>query len=323
MNENHSAKRTVIVTGGNAGLGYHAAKHLAAAGRFHVVLACRDVGRGDEAAARIAAETGHAEVSSMQLDLASLRSVRQFPSALAARSLPVLGAVVCNAGTQIVSGLARTEDGSETTFAVNHLGHFLLVNLLLPSLAQGARVIFVSSGTHDPAQRTGMPAPRLGTIRDLAHPDAAAFQNPGLAGRRAYTTSKLCNVLCTYELARRLAAEHRSVTVNAFDPGLMPGSGLARDYGALSRFGWRFALPLLRFFVPNVHSTESSGETLAKLVLDPRFEGVSGKYFVGSKEERSSVESYDEAKWAALWAVSEELTGLSRSESFAASEAGR
>ena len=300
----------VLVTGGNAGLGYHAARHVAVDLRRHVLLACRDPGRGCEAAARIAAETGNPNVVSIALDLARLRSVRDLAVALAARPGPPLGAVVCNAGTQIVSGLVLTEDGYETTFAVNHLGHFLLVKLLLPSLAANARVIFVSSGTHDPALRTGLPAPRLGSIRELARPDAADFRDPGLAGRRAYATSKLCNVLCAYELARRLAAAHRPITVNAFDPGLMPGSGLGRDYSAPARFAWRFVLPLLRPFVPNVNSVETSGERLAALVQDPRFAGVSGKYFVGAREERSSAESYDEAKAAALWAVSEELADL-------------
>ena len=301
---------TVLVTGGNAGLGFHAARHVAADRRRHILLACRDPGRGDEAAARIAAETGNPNVASIALDLARLQAVRTFAGALVGRPGPPLGAVVCNAGTQVVSGLVLTEDGYETTFAVNHLAHFLLVSLLLPSLADNARVIFVSSGTHDPAQRTGMPAPRLGSIRDLARPDPADFDDPGLAGRRAYTTSKLCNVLCAYELARRLAAAHRPIAANAFDPGLMPGSGLARDYGGLARFGWRFVLPLLRPFVPNVNSVETSGERLARLVLDPRFAGVSGRYFVGLREARLSAESYDEAKASALWAVSEELAGL-------------
>ncbi len=155
-----------------------------------------------------------------------------------------------------------------------------------------------------------MPAPRLGTIHDLARPAAADFADPGLAGRRAYTTSKLCNVLFSHELARRVAAAGRPILVNAFDPGLMPGSGLARDYGAFSRFGWRFVLPVLRLFVANVHSPETSGKALASLVLDPRFEGISGKYFVGDRQEASSAESYDEARAAELWRVSAELVGL-------------
>lgn len=302
-----SASRTVIVTGGNTGLGFHAATRLAADPSWRVVLACRDTARGGEAAEKIALATGNAAVEARVLDLGSLASVRAFTDGLAASDRPPLAALLCNAGLQVVRGLTLTVDGFETTFAVNHLGHLYLTELLLPRCAGRARVVFVSSGTHDPAQRTGMPAPELRSAAALARPDAADFRDPGLAGRRAYTTSKLCNVLTAYELSRRLAASGRDVLVNAFDPGLMPGSGLARDYGALSRFGWRFLLPALRLFVANVNSVASSGEALARRVTDPRLDGVSGRYFVGEKEERSSAESYDEAKAATLYRESMDL----------------
>ena len=242
----------------------------------------------------------------MKLDLASLESVRQFASALAERDLPPLRGLVCNAGLQVVSGSTFTEDGFETTFGVNHLGHFLLANLLAPRLVGPARILFVSSGTHDPSRKTGMPAPRYDTAARLAHPPVSATQDPGLEGRRAYTTSKLCNILCTYELDRRLrqaglSTVERPITVNAFDPGLMPGSGLARDYGALAQLGWRYVLPVLALFAPGVHTTKRSGKALARLVLDPGLERVSGKYFEGARAVPSSDESYDEAKAAELW----------------------
>src|SRR5205807_7305075 len=112
-------------------------------------------------------------------------------------------------------------------------------------------------------------------------PDA----NASTAGRRAYTTSKLCNVMFAYELSRRLRAHGRgTITVNAFDPGLMPGTGLARDYGPAQRFIWNYALPALRF-IPGVNSANRSGRDLARLVLDPELESVSGKYFVGRKQD--------------------------------------
>ena len=95
-----------------------------------------------------------------------------------------------------------------------------------------------------------------------------------------------------------------------FDPGLMPGSRLARDYSPWQRFAWRFVLPLMRV-LPQVHSTRTSGERLAALVADPRFEGVSGRYFDGLKDVRSSSDSYDADKAADLWSTSERLCGLS------------
>ena len=219
----------------------------------------------------------------------------------------------------------RTEDHFEATFGVNHLGHFLLANLMLRHLGAPGRIVFVSSGTHDPGQRTGMPAPMLREARSLAAPDdeEEARRNPGLVGRRRYTTSKLCNVLCAYEMDRRLRAggastPDRPISVNAFDPGLMPGTGLARDYGPSIRFAWNLLGPLLcrmmRPFVANIHSPEESGRALARLVLDPSLENVSGRYFEGLAEIRSSAESYDQSKATTLWEQSAELVGLSQQE---------
>ncbi len=97
------------------------------------------------------------------------------------------------------------------------------------------------------------------------------------------------------------------VTVNAFDPGLMPGSGLARDYSPIGRWAWRYVFPLLRV-LPNVNSTRSSGARLAALVIDPRFDGVTGAYFEGKRPIRSSADSYDREKALDLWETSERLT---------------
>jgi NAD(P)-dependent dehydrogenase (short-subunit alcohol dehydrogenase family) len=284
-----------------------------------VVLACRRPDAAAEAVQRIMLATGNAHVEALPLDLASLTSVRRFAASLGPER-PPLKAIVCNAGVQVVSGTTFTEDGFETTFGVNHLGHFLLVNLLLFRLRGPARVVFVASGTHDPAQNTGMPAPVWMDPHELARPTPAP---PGLTaevGRSRYTTSKLCNVLCAYELARRLedaglTRVDRPLTVTAFDPGMMPGSGLARDYGPLQRFAWRFLLPAMRLFMPNVNTTESSGRNLARLVTDPALATVTGRYFEGMADIRSSEESYDVAKARALWEASVELVGLTAADS--------
>ena len=174
------------------------------------------------------------------MDLASLTSVRAFVENVRAAGLPPLHAIVCNAGVQVVSGTEWTEDGVEMTFGVNHLGHFALVQGLLDELAHPARIVVVSSGTHDPSKHTGMPDPSYTSAADLAQPRAEQSHD----GRRRYTTSKLCNVLFTYELDRRLGHGGQGVTVNAFDPGLMPGSGLARDYPPTA--ATRVALPAAR-----------------------------------------------------------------------------
>jgi light-dependent protochlorophyllide reductase len=314
---------TAIVTGANTGLGFECARALAENGDWHVVVACRSAEKGREAVKRLVAQTGHKEIEAMTLDLASLESVRNFARDYAAERRPPLRAIVCNAATQIVTGRTFTKDGYETTFAVNHLGHFLLVNLMLAQMAPPARIVVVSSGTHDPAQTTGMPAPLYRRARILARPDedSKPLDDPqGTAGRRAYTTSKLCNVLFTYELDRRLRAEKAagqngaSITVNAFDPGLMPGTGLARDYGRMARFAWRFVLPVLRPFVPNVNSVARSGRSLASMVTEPRFDRISGKYFQGARDVPSSKDSYDPAMAAELWESSAAMVKLTPDE---------
>lgn len=315
--------RTVIVTGGSQGLGYQAAKNVAAAGDgWHVVVAGRSEEKVAEAVGRMRAESGNPRVVGMVLDLASLRSVRSFAEAFAAREdLPPLGALVCNAGLQVVSGTTYTEDGFETTFGVNHLGHFLLVNLLLEHTVSPARIVFVSSGTHDPKQRTGMPAPRYLGAKALAWPERypdpdAGDEGAGVVGRRRYTTSKLANLYAAYELARRSTGS--GITSNAFDPGFMPGTGLARDYGPAARFVSDRVLPLLRpvfgIFGMNTHTVEASGKALARLVTDPELENVSGRYFEGEKEVRSSELSYDRKNAAELWETSAELVGLGAQE---------
>jgi NAD(P)-dependent dehydrogenase (short-subunit alcohol dehydrogenase family) len=157
-----------------------------------------------------------------------------------------------------------------------------------------------------------MPKPDYRDAISTAKRESGA--DPSYAGRLAYTTSKLCNVMFTYELGRRLKAEGRDrIGVTAFDPGLMPGTGLARDYRPLMKFVWNYALPALRF-IPGVNGTIKSGADLAWLVLDPELEEVSGKYFVRRKSVPSSKDSYDERKAAELWESSVAMVRLKPQE---------
>jgi NAD(P)-dependent dehydrogenase (short-subunit alcohol dehydrogenase family) len=289
--------KTVVITGANAGLGFQCARNILAQNdSWHIVLSVRDLGRGTAAVEALGAAD---RCTVMECDLASLQSVAAFTRAFAAADLPPLHAVVCNAGLQVVDGTQFTADGVEMTFGVNHLGHFALVLGLLDRLVAPTRIIVVASGTHDPAKFTGMPDPAYTSAERLAHPDDAAPAE----GRRRYTTSKLCNVLFAYELDRKLGQGARGVTVTAFDPGLMPGSGLARDYSAVGRFFWRYVFPVMRV-LPNVNSTSTSGARLAALAIDPVFDGVTGAYYEGRKAIRSSDDSYDTAKALDLWDTS-------------------
>ncbi|MFI5541711.1 SDR family NAD(P)-dependent oxidoreductase [Nocardia sp. NPDC051900] len=303
-----SVSRTVLITGGTGSLGYRTAEAiLAADSSWQVVI----TGRGQDRVHAATRSLGDRAVG-VPLDLASLDRVRHFAREFGEHQLPPLHAIICNAGVQIVSGTVLTVDGIEQTFAVNHLAHFLLVRELLPKLRTPGRIIFVASDTHDPTKPTGMPAPSYSTAWDLAHPDVADnASRPGSIGRRRYTTSKLCNVLTTYELARQLdsGTVPPKITVNAFDPGLMPGTGLGRDYHGIQGLAWRYLLPALTA-VPgiNVHTSRRSGQALARLVLSPDLATVTGKYFSGYRQIRSSADSYDLDKAEDLWTTSIKLT---------------
>ena len=300
--------QTIVVTGGHMGIGGATTRHLLDGGA-HVVVASRDHARARRELGALADR-----VELLALDLASLDSVRACAAALAAGGRPPLRGLICNAGIQIVGPPERSADGWELTYAVNHLGHVLLVLSLLPHLARPARVVMLGSATHDPAQFTGIAKAKYRGARALAEPDAEAYASEGplKAGHRAYSTSKLCNILFAYGLAERLQAAGEAVTVNAYDPGLVPATGLARRYGAASRFVFARVvpplLPLLRpFFF--AQTMDEAGRWLARLALDPQLDGVSGRYFSGSREARSSAQSYDAALQRELLEGSAALVG--------------
>lgn len=311
-----------LVTGGNSGIGLECALELARAGR-HVILASRNRAASAAAVRRITAESGADAASERGLDLGSLEDVRRFAREIALEDVP-LRALVLNAGLQVHKGPQRSADGFELTFAVNHLGHFLLANLLLARLAAHApaRIVVVASGVHDPKLMTGMPKPDVADIPTLAAtggPRAGAFD-----GRLAYVNSKLCNLWFTYELVRRVDAAGlaAAVSVNAFEPGLVPGSGLARDYPPALRFVWDRILPgmarVLSPLVPVVNTAAKAGGALATVVLNPALERVSGKYFPSHarwREAASSDASYDAERARALWDESVRMARLAAGES--------
>jgi protochlorophyllide reductase len=284
--------RTVVVTGATRGLGLHTAEALAATPGWRVVLAVRDERAGGELAERL----GGAVVP---LDLASLASVRAAAVRLAADHAPLHG-LVLNAGLQVTRTGRTTADGFEVTFGVNHLGHFLLTTALhdLGALAPGARIAVVASGTHFGtfAKSGPYPRPRWRDARALATPQEGS-------GQVAYATSKLANVLFGLEAARRYAGE---ATVNVFDPGLMPATGLARDYGPVQRRIYAAMEPLLRR-LPFGARPELSGAALARLVTDPALAGMTGRYVEIDAPAEPSPLARDRARAEQLWRDSEAL----------------
>ncbi|KAL0929722.1 dehydrogenase reductase [Colletotrichum truncatum] len=298
-------KNSFIITGGTQGMGYHAALIIAKEHpEFLVVILARS--DRNHAAETINKTLGQSNTIFMPIDLGNPDSVRRFvKNWIADTSKPQIKGLVMNAALQFPTTLQLTDEGMEKTFAISHVGHAILFHLLCPYLATGSRIVLTSSGTHDPAQKSGLPDAEYNSAEELAFPPPSKVDIPG---RKRYSTTKLCNVLWAYALARHLAerAPERGITVNAMDPGLMPGTGLAREASAIEGWLWNSVLPhmlgLLRIiFNPNVHTPAESAAALARLAVSPSVEGVTGKYFEGLKEIMSSNDSYVKSKQEDLW----------------------
>ena len=274
--------KTCLITGASSGIGLETAVALARAGA-HVAIVCRTAERGERALREITRRSQRSDVVLFVADLASQRTVRALATQIAA-ALPRLDVLVNNAGA-VLGERVLTEDGLETTFAVNHLAYFLLARLLQPMLVASApaRIVNVASRAHS-----------SGTL----HFDDLMGAR-GYDGWKAYAQSKLANVVFTYELARRLAGT--GVTVNCLHPGVV-GTNIGHAGPSWIRFGIKLVRPFLR-------SPGEGAATTIYLASSPEVEGVTGKYFADRREQRSSDQSYDPALAARLWTVSEELTG--------------
>jgi NAD(P)-dependent dehydrogenase (short-subunit alcohol dehydrogenase family) len=241
--------KRVLVTGATRGLGLEIARALAARGGVKVILAVRDLARGRE----IAKSLGPS-VSAAELNLSSLAGVASFARNWGER----LDALVNNAGVQNGPEERFTPDGYEETIAVNFLAPLLLTLALSESL-RGGRVLFIGSGTQDPAhpvaRRFGFRGARYSSVRELA---AGARQGEGIAQASLdrYATSKFLISATAVELARR----RKDFSSFVLDPGLMPGTGLARSRGVLGRFLWKRALPIAGAFMPDTSSARRSAE---------------------------------------------------------------
>jgi NAD(P)-dependent dehydrogenase (short-subunit alcohol dehydrogenase family) len=297
-----STNSTILVTGGTSGLGYYATLELAKQYPDYQIITASRTDK-DGATDSVNKATGHMNVKFLPLDLASLKNIRAFAADYASKGYPPIKCLLLNAGSTFPTGVGYTEDNIERTFAINHVGHGLLYFLLRPHLAKDCHVIITASGTHDPAQKTGVTDAKYSSAEELAHPRA---ESANYDGSQTYSTSKLCNVLWGYALHRRLTnhkPEGYDWSVACFDPGFMPGTGLARDASPVVRFLFSSVLPhllpLLRLIIgANVHQPPESGAALAKLAVST---DVSGKYYEGAKAIKSSDASYDTEKQEDLW----------------------
>ena len=266
-----AAEATILVTGATDGLGKRVARELAAKGTT-VLLHGRSPERLEATLEELRGQTGSQKVGSYLADLSSLAAVRDLADRILSE-YDRLDVLVNNAGI-IVQERKESEDGYELTFAVNYLSHFLLTSLLLPLLkgSAPARVVNVASAGQSPID----------------------FDDPmlerGYDAMRAYSTSKLAQIMFTFELAERLSGT--GVSVNALHPASLMDTKMVQD-----TFGYAMS------------TVEEGTEAVVRLAVSPELEGVTGRYFDGTREARADGQAYDKEARQTLWELSEELCG--------------
>ena len=279
-------EKVAVITGGNSGIGLETAVALARDGA-HVVITSRNPQRGATALAEVEARSG-GTVEVMALDLTSFASVREFAKAFAVTH-DRLDILVNNAGV-ILKQRQITEDGHETQFQTNHLGHFLLTDLLREQLGSSApaRVVVVASDAHRFAPG-GLKFDDLESTRKYR-----AF--------RTYGRTKLMNILFTRELARRL--EGTGVTANAVHPGFV-ASRFSRDgdTGFMGNVGMVLGRPF-------AHSPEIGAQTSIYVASSPQLDGVTGQYFAKSALAKPAATARNDDVAARLWDVSAAMVGV-------------
>jgi NAD(P)-dependent dehydrogenase (short-subunit alcohol dehydrogenase family) len=273
----------------------------------HLLVVTRDAS-GERTAAELA-EVGPA-VSYVAADLRSLASVRSAVAEIQERvgggELPALRGFVGNAGARYPNALTEGADGFEATFAVNVLANNLFVRLLQGRFVLPARIVITVSDTHfgDFRHNLGMvPGPAWRSPQVLSR--TGAFARPGstAAGRTAYSTSKPAAVHLVHAYARRLPP---GLDVVAYNPGFVPGTGLARDADPVSRFAMRRILPVMTL-TPFATGPAAAGRGLADVVLGATA-APTGSYVDRGRVARSSAESYDPGRERELWDAVEQFT---------------
>ena len=276
---------TVVITGGNAGIGKETAVGLARLGA-RVIITSRNADRGARALEEIRERSARDDVEVMALDLASFASIRSFTKQLLDRTEKI-DVLVNNAGL-ILRKRTLTDDGFEATFGINHLGHFLLTDLLLDRLKASApaRVVVVASDAHESAKR-GLDFDDLQSER-------------GYRWGQVYGKSKLANIYFARELARRL--EGSGVTSNSLHPGFVRSEfGQGGDLGSL------FGLGLKYLAAPFAISQEAGARTSIHVASAPELDGATGGYYVKCALATPSRVAQDDAAARRLWEASEQL----------------
>ncbi len=312
---------TVVITGASSGVGLYAAKALSQRG-WHVVMACRDLAKAEKAAQTVGMSQD--SYTLMHIDLASLESVRQFVKDFRA-SGKSLDALVCNAAIYmpLLKEPLRSPEGFELSVATNHLGHFLLCNLMLEDLKQSSssdpRLVILGTVTHNPDELGGKipPRPDLGNLDGFA----AGFKEPisMIDGKKfepvkAYKDSKVCNVLTMRELHRRYH-ESTGITFTSLYPGCVAETPLFRNHYPL----FQKLFPKFQKYITGGYvSQELAGERVAVVVADPEYKQSGAYWSWGNRQKKNgksfvqkvSPQARDDEKGDRMWELSAKLVGL-------------
>ena len=314
-------KPTAVITGASSGVGLYTAKALAQKG-WHVVMACRDLEKADKAAKAVGMSSD--SYTLIHIDLASMESVKRFVQNFRAREL-TLDALLCNAAIYmpLLKQPLRSPEGFELSMATNHLGHFLLANIMLEDLKRSnsndPRLVILGTVTHNPDELGGKipPRPDLGNFEGFE----AGFKDPiamadgkQFESVKAYKDSKVCNVLTMRELHRRYH-DSTGITFTSLYPGCVAETPLFRNHYPLFQkiFPW-FQKNITGGYV----SQELSGERVAAVIADPEYK-QSGAYFSWGNRQKKNGQSFvqkvspqarDDEKAERMWDLSAKLVGL-------------
>ncbi|MCU0392820.1 MAG: SDR family oxidoreductase [Thermoflexibacter sp.] len=275
--------KTVLITGANSGIGYITALEIAKLGA-KIVMVCRNKDKAETARQEIINKSNNTNISVKICNLSSQAAIKELAQEIK-NEIPVIDVLVNNAGVML-SERQESIDGIEMTWAVNHLAYFLLTNLLIDSLkaAPSARIVNVAS--------------QVQQIGDIYWTDVN-LRN-GYSGLKAYSQSKLANIMFSNELARRLAGTN--ITSNALHPG-----AVATNFGNNSTgfIAWAF-----KWFAWSLRSPEKGAQTSLWLASSKDVEGKTGLYFNDKKSIKAKAIAYHAEALQRLWAMSEEMTGI-------------
>ena len=286
--------KTVIVTGASNGLGLESVKKFAKNfPNYRIIMACRNIPKATSLKESIEKETKHKNLIVMEIDTSSLASVQNFVKNYKSSSYGKIYGLICNAG---IGGHCKgfSKDGYDIIFATNHLGHFLLVNSLIPCFEENGRILIISSDMHDPPEEFKKGKYEWLGTEMYAKPD----ENLANSNIR-YSYSKLCNLYFTYEFKKRM--KDKKIIINAFNPGYIPETGLKGD----NKVPPHVIKKIAEEHPEVMGDLDKCSQAMCDIISDQNIRN-NGDYFdKGTKTRKSSELSYNEENAKELWELSE------------------